>query len=125
MKEREEIILNYIRGYNEFNISKMVADFSDEITFENIQNGQTSITLNGIEEFKSQAETAKNYFSERQQKIKSFRHDQDKTEIEIGYFGVLAADFPNGMKKGQELTLTGKSIFIFKDKKVIKLTDIS
>lgn len=125
MKDREEIILNYVQGYNNFNVSKMVADFSDEITFENIQNGQTSMTLIGIEEFKLQAETAKNYFSERQQKIKSFRHEEDKTEIEIEYFGVLAVDFPNGMKKGQELNLNGKSIFVFKDKKIIKLTDIS
>ncbi|WP_188050802.1 nuclear transport factor 2 family protein [Flavobacterium sp. GP15] len=125
MKDREEIILNYLQGYNNFNVSTMVANFSDEITFENIDNGQISMTLHGIEAFKSQAETAKNYFSERHQIIKSFKHEEDKTEIEIEYFGVLAVDFPNGMKKGNELILKGKSIFVFKDKKIIKLTDIS
>ncbi|NLT50490.1 MAG: nuclear transport factor 2 family protein [Ignavibacteria bacterium] len=125
MKNREEIINNYIEGYNSFNVSKMMKDLSDEIVFENIQNGETTMTLNGIDEFKTQAEIAKNYFSVRQQKIKSFWHEKEKCEIEIEYFGVLAIDFPNGMKKGGEIKLNGKSIFEFNDEKIIRLTDIS
>lgn len=125
MKNREEIIKNYLEGYNSFNVSKMMKDLSDEIVFENIQNGETTMTLNGIDEFKTQAEIAKNYFSERQQKIKSFRHEKEKCEIEIEYFGILAIDFPNGMKKGGEIKLNGKSIFEFNDEKIIRLTDIS
>jgi hypothetical protein len=34
-------------------------------------------------------------------------------------------DFPNGLQKGQELDLTGKSIFKFSGDTIIKLTDIS
>ena len=34
-------------------------------------------------------------------------------------------DFPNGLKKGQELNLIGKSIFEFDGDKIIKLTDVS
>jgi len=48
-----------------------------------------------------------------------------KCEIEIEYFGILAIDFPNGMKKGGEIKLNGKSIFEFNDEKIIRLTDIS
>ena len=83
------------------------------------------MTLNGIDEFKTQAEIAKSYFSKRQQKIKSFRHESEKSEIEIEYYGVLAMNLPNGMKKGDEIKLNGKSIFEFKNNKIIRLTDIS
>lgn len=125
MKEREDIIKNYIEGYNSFDVSKMTTDFSDEIVFENIQNGEITMNLNGLEAFKIQAETAKAYFSERQQKIKFFRHEGEKSEIEIAYWGVSAIDFPNGMKKGDSIKLNGKSVFEFKNKKIIRLTDIS
>ncbi|WBE26091.1 hypothetical protein [Denitrificimonas caeni] len=57
--------------------------------------------------------------------FKSFRHFDNSTEIEIDYTAILAMDLPNGLKKGQELTLSGKSVFEFENNKVIKLTDIS
>jgi len=125
MKGREEIIKNYVDGYNSFDVSKMIMDFSDEIVFENIQNDEITLTLNGLDEFKTQVEIAKSYFSERKQKITSFRHDYENSEIEIEYSGILAIDFPNGMKKGDEIKLKGKSIFKFKNNKIIRLTDIS
>jgi ketosteroid isomerase-like protein len=125
MKARETLIASYLEGYNSFDIPKMVQNFSDKIVFENIQNGEISLILNGINEFETQAEVAKSYFSERRQTIKSFEHQVDKTEVEIEYFGVLAIDLPNGMKKGQELELNGKSVFEFENEKIVRLTDIS
>ena len=123
--EREKVIKNYIDGYNNFDIKKMFADFDKTIIFENIQNGQTNMTLTGLSALKEQAEQAKSYFSSRQQKIKSFVHNDDETEIEIDYSAILAMDFPNGLKKGEKLNLTGKSIFKFSENKVVKLTDMS
>lgn len=125
MKNREEMIQNYIDGYNEFNIDKMITDLDDDIVFENIQNEKTSMSLSGLKAFKQQADQAMKYFSARKQTIKSFKHSDSETEIEIEYYAVLAVDFPNGLKSGQELNLTGKSIFKFSDDKIIKLTDIS
>lgn len=125
MEDREIIITNYVEGYNSFDVPKMIVDFSNEIIFENIQNGITSMSLKGIQEFKAQAEMAKSYFSARQQLIKSFSHEGKNTEVEIEYFGVLAVDFSEEMKKGQEIKLKGKSIFEFSKNKIIRLTDIS
>ena len=125
MMYRERIIHNYINGYNSFAIDKMVADFDDNIKFENIQNGQINLSLEGVEAFKQQAESAKSYFVTRQQIIKSIKHLDNITEIEVDYKAVLAMDLPNGMKSGQELMLTGKSVFEFADNKINKLTDIS
>lgn len=125
MTYREKIIKNYIDGYNQFDIDKMVADFDDNIVFENIQNGETNMSLNGLTEFRQQAEQAKTYFTERMQSIKSYNHFDNRSEIEIGYRSILAMDFPNGLKKGQELNLLGKSIIEFQGEKIIRLTDIS
>lgn len=125
MTNREEIIQNYIDGYNQFDIDKMFADFDDNVLFENIQNGKINMSLSGLTALRQQADQVKSYFSARKQTIKSFKHSDSETEIEIDYNAVLAIDFPNGLKSGQELNLTGKSIFKFSEDKIIKLTDIS
>ena len=125
MIKREKAIQNYIDGYNQFDIDKMVSDFDEAIIFENIQGGETNMSLAGLPSFKQQAEQAKAYFSSRTQTIASFKHLENETEIEINYFAILGMDFPNGLKKGQELNLTGKSIFEFSGDKISKLTDIS
>ncbi|MFZ1788914.1 MAG: nuclear transport factor 2 family protein [Saprospiraceae bacterium] len=123
--KREIIIKNYTDGYNGFDIAKMLADFDENIIFENIQNGETNLSLMGLAAVKHQAEQAKAYFSERTQTITSFSHNGLFTEISINYKAILAMDFPNGLKKGQTLNLSGKSIFQFDGDKIIKLTDIS
>lgn len=125
MTHKEKIINNYIEGYNQFDTDKMVLDFDDNIVFENISNGEVNMTLSGINAFKDQAKQAKAYFTARTQTIASFEHKSDEVEVEIDYYAILAMDFPNGLKKGDELKLKGKSIFKFLDDKIIKLTDIS
>ncbi|MCL1666786.1 nuclear transport factor 2 family protein [Elizabethkingia ursingii] len=125
MSRKEHIIRSYINAYNQFDIPGMVANLHDNIIFKNIQDGETNLMLQGKKEFRQQAELAKTYFTERQQNITSVKHSEDQTEIEIDYFAVLAADMPNGLKKGNQLKLTGKSIFRFSDDRIIELTDIS
>jgi hypothetical protein len=125
MVDRETIIENYIDGYNQFDIDKMVANFDEEMVFENISNNEINMSLTGLSAFKQQAEQAKTYFTKREQKVTSFKHTEDQTEVEIEYHAILALDFPNGLKKGSELNLKGKSIFQFVGNKLIKLTDIS
>ena len=125
MDHREAIITNYIEGYNQFDIDKMVIDLDGNIIFKNIQNGETNMTLSGLQEFKLQSEKAKTYFKIRKQTIKSFNHLGNETEIEIDYYAILGIDFTEGLKSGQELHLKGKSIFKFSGNKIIELTDIS
>lgn len=124
-KERESIIQNYVSGYNGFDVEKMVTDFDPAIRFENISGGQSNIVLAGLSDFKRQAEQALRLFSARKQSVVSFKHYQDCTEVVIDYSAVLAADFPNGLAAGDKINLKGKSVFRFKDDKVIELTDIS
>jgi hypothetical protein len=125
MTHREKIIKNYIEGYNQFDVEKMVNDFADYITFENIQDGETNMSMKGLAAFREQAEKSKAYFTRRTQTVKSFVHSETTTEIEVDYNATLGMDFPNGLKKGQDLNLAGRSIFEFNGNKIIKLTDIS
>ncbi|WP_181306555.1 nuclear transport factor 2 family protein [Rufibacter sp. XAAS-G3-1] len=125
METRESIIQNYIHAYNAFDIERMLFDLDQDITFENISNGETNLSLNGLTAFRAQAEAAKDLFSERTQTIKSFTHHPDATEVAIAYKGILALDLPNGLKKGDTVQLAGKSVFRFSGDKIIQLTDIS
>lgn len=125
MIEREKMIRNYIDGYNQFDIEKMLLDFDDEIEFENIENGVCNLKLSGVTEFKDQAEKAAGLFASRRQTPLTFHHRNSETETQIDYQAVLAIDFPNGMKKGAELKMQGKSIFRFSGNRIIGLTDIS
>jgi hypothetical protein len=125
MNNRQKIIENYIEGYNNFDVDKMIIDFAENFVFENIQDRIVNMSLNGIEEFVKQAEKAKKYFINRTQTVNSFEHFENKTTIEISYKALLAINLPSAHKKGEELNLNGKSIFEFDGNKIIKLTDIS
>jgi len=125
ISHREAIIVNYLHAYNTFDVEGMVAYFDVGIVFTNYSNGEINLKLDGVAAFRAQAEQAKTFFSERTQSIKSFQHHDNKTEVEINYQGILAIDLPNGLKKGDNLRLEGKSIFTFSGDKVTELIDIS
>lgn len=125
MEDNETIVKNYVNAYNNFDVNGMIADMDQSVVFENVVGGKVNMTLTGLDEFKAQAEQGKNLFSSRQQTITRFIHTNEQTEIEIAYHAILAIDLPNGMKKGDELNLSGRSIFKFSGDKIVKITDIS
>nr|WP_288807968.1 nuclear transport factor 2 family protein [uncultured Sphingobacterium sp.] len=126
LSNRTEKIFKYVKAYNEMNVESMITDFADEILFLNVMNGEKTMELQGIEEFKKQAIEALSYFSEREQSIETMTHKYNSTEIVISYRAIAAVDFPNGLKKGDEINLRGKSIFEFSDDgRIVRLTDIS
>jgi hypothetical protein len=127
MKEElyRNIVKEYIDAYNNFDIGKMLLNMHENVKFSNISNGDVNLTTNGIYELKNQAEQAKQYFKERKQTITDIRIIDDTVEIDIDYAGILAVDLPNGLKAEERIDLKGKSIFRFKDNKIIELQDIS
>ncbi|WP_286882709.1 MULTISPECIES: nuclear transport factor 2 family protein [Sphingobacterium] len=126
INDRTNKVFEYITAYNSKNTDSMVLDFADNVVFLNIMNGEKIMELRGIEELKKQAIEALSYFSERQQSIETMTHKYNSTEIVISYRAIAAIDFPNGLKKGDEIKLKGKSVFEFSaDGKIIRLTDIS
>lgn len=125
LKEREQIVKNYIDVYNSFDISKMTENISKDIVFENFQNGNITMRLKGLRDFIEQAKVASNYFSTRNQNIITLTHEKDTVKVEIDYEGVLSVDLSDDLKKGQILKLKGESIFNFFDDEIIKLVDKS
>lgn len=124
-QEKEKQIREYIDAYNHFDIAGMLANLHEEIHFKNISNGEITLETKGKDAFKIQAEQAKNFFTEREQKIEQLDIKGDKVEVSIDYKGKLAIDLPNSMKAGDWLLLKGKSIFYFAEGKIIGIEDIS
>ncbi|MFD2246346.1 nuclear transport factor 2 family protein [Pontibacter ruber] len=123
--EIRTIIERYTEAYNSFDVEGMMEYMHPEIVFENISDGEATLTLNGTDSFRAQAQEAAGYFSERQQRITNLEVQGDKAVVEVDYAAVLAIDLPNGLKAGDKLELQGKSVFTFKDGKIIRLQDFS
>lgn len=124
-QQLKDKILHYLEAYNAFDVEGMLKHLHQAVVFENISNGEVSLSTEGIDAFRTQAETAKSYFSEREQTVNRWIFSEQEVTVEINYRAVLAMDFPNGMKKGDVLELGGKSIFTFAEGEIIKITDIS
>ena len=123
---KKRIIENYVAAYNNFDVENMLKDMDERMVFRNIGEGGTvNLQTNGIDEFRKQAEEAKELFSLREQKITVLKFGETEAEAGISYRGTLAADLPEGLKAGSEIALDGKSIFRFKGDKIIGIDDIS
>jgi ketosteroid isomerase-like protein len=123
--EKKNLVENYVRAYNRFDVAGMIANLHDRVIFKNVSNGETTLELDGIDAFRNQAEQALGLFSEREQKVERFVFDGEGCEIEISYRATFAADLPDGMKAGDKIELKGKSIFRFADGKIREIEDIS
>jgi hypothetical protein len=124
-QSKEEIIKNFIKAYNAFNIDSMLSFLHPEVQFKNISNGEVNIQTIGKDEFKTLAIQSATIFKEREQKIISYNETNDKINIKVQYQAVLAVDLPNGLKNGEVLNIQGKSEYIFKDKLIYSIVDES
>lgn len=124
-KEIRAIIENYLEAYNSFETEKMVELLHKDIIFRNISNGETTTETRGIQAFRELAEQSSTMFTSRRQTITDCSVTDDTIEVGIDYEGILAADFPNGLKVGDKLQLKGKSIFGIKDGKISMIEDYS
>ena len=127
MKEKrmKGIIDEYIKAYNKFDLDGMMKNLSIDIVFKNITNGETTLELNGKYAFKSQVEQAFNLFKNREMKIIDQKFGDDTVENTVDFKGVLDLDIPDGPKKYDLIKLQSKSIFQFKDGKIILIEDIT
>ena len=120
------MIEKYVEAYNRFDISGMLTDLHDKVVFQNVSGDTVNLKTESKGAFQKQAEAALGYFSERRQTITNWEQvSPEVIRIGIAYRGVLAIDFPNGMKAGEVLELTGQSEFIFQEQQIISITDRS
>lgn len=125
IEQLSEIIQNYIKAYNNFDVQGMINNLHEDVIFKNILNGEVNLTTNGKLAFQEQALQATQYFKTRQQSITNIVFTNEIAKISIDYRGIIAFDLPNGWKEDDKIELQGKSIFRFTDDKIIEITDIS
>ncbi|AIQ47704.1 hypothetical protein R70723_18735 [Paenibacillus sp. FSL R7-0273] len=124
-KEIRDIIENYLEAYNSFETERMVELLDSDIKFRNISNGETTTETRGIQAFRELAEQSSTMFSSRRQTITDYSVINDKVEVGIDYEGILAVDFPNGLKSGDKLQLKGKTTFKINEGKISLIEDYS
>ncbi len=126
MKEKrmKQIIDEYIRAYNEFDVDGMLRNVHKDVELKNTTNGEINVHLKGIDILKKQAEQSANLFKKREMIIVEQVINGDTVENTINFKGVIAVDFPDGPKEDELVKLEGKSIFQFEKGKIILIEDI-
>lgn len=123
--EIRALVDHYIDAYNRKDIDDMLLSVHPQVEFKNISAGVVNASTNGVAELRTLAQQSLSLFSERHQKIESFDLRGSVAVATIAFRAVVAADLPNGLKKGQILNLSCRSEFEFQDGTISKITDIS
>lgn len=119
------LIEQFLDAYNRFEIDGMVELVDPEIEFRNVSGGDLDTAAIGKDEFRELAEQSAFLFSSRRQAPSNFQVEDDVVTVDIDFTGTLATDIPDGPKAGEELHVTGRSEFEFRDDKIYRLTDYS
>ena len=124
-QQKKEIIKKFIEAYNSFDIQSMLLLLHPGIKFVNISSGESTAQTTGINEFEKLVNQSASLFQMREQKITAYKEIDNKINVEILYRAILAEDLPNGLKQGNEINLTGRSEYIFKDGLIYSIADES
>lgn len=125
MKRHEELINIYVKGFNDFNMKKMLLPLHSKIVFENHVKDELTMKLEGVKAFKKQAQKGFDTVSKRRREILSIEHKEEYSETITSYTATMKVDIGEQMKKGEVITLTWKSKFFFKDDRISRIEDYS
>lgn len=121
----KKIIDQYFKAYNEFNLEGMLKNIHRDIIFKNYAGGEVTLELSGKHAFRTQIEQAFALFKSREMKVTDQNFGDDMVENKIEFKGVLAVDVSDKLKKYDLVKLQSKSIFKFKNGKIISIEDIN
>jgi hypothetical protein len=122
---RQQIIQSYIDAYNTFDLNNMYTHLSDDITFKNTENGIVTVSTEGLDAFKKVSEKSQEFFQWREQKVLQFDEGEDFIIVYVDFEAILKQDLGNDFKKGDKFKFGAKSIFNFKDDKIVSIEDYS
>ena len=124
-QEMRALIERYIAAYNQMDIDEMMLTLHPDVEFRNISGGAVNASASGAAELSALARQSLALFSERHQEILTFEVHGAWAVASIAFRAVVARDLPNGLKKGQILSLSGRSEFEFREGAISRITDIS
>lgn len=119
------LVNEYLAHYNAFRTEELVNMFTDDCTFQNVTNSAGIVECKGKAELRSVCQQSKELFQKRKQTVTNWIIDKDKIAVEVDYTAVMACDLPNGIQKGDCISIRGVSVFIFENGKIKQLTDYS
>lgn len=102
----------------------MLVPLHSKVVFENYKKGELTMKLEGVKAFKKQAQKGAQMFSKRRQEILSIEHKEDVCEAVINYSATLKVTIGD-KKVGDVMNTTGKSVYHFKDDRIVKIEDRS
>ena len=125
MENQQQLIEAYLDAFNRFDVDGMLAQLDPQVVFAHYSNGECSVAVRGLDEFRKIAEQARAMLSERKQDITSMRIEGDQATLGVIYQARLASDIPSGGKAGETLQLKGKSVYRFANGKISSIADYS
>lgn len=124
-KQIKRIIDDYIKAYNEFDVDRMLKNVHRDVEFKNVAGNEVNVHIQGKAILKTQAEDSTKLLKKREMKITNQVIEGDTVENKLDFKAVLNVDIPDGPKAGELVKFKGKSIFKFKNGKIIYIEDIS
>ncbi|WP_305985603.1 nuclear transport factor 2 family protein [Roseibium sp. MMSF_3544] len=116
-------IPDYIAAYNARDVERMLSYLAPDIRFTNLSDGSVTADASGLDEFADLARAALGLFSSRHQAVRSSLSVANTTIAEIRYAATVAQDLPNGWQQGQQVRLTGLSLFEVEGGQITRLVD--
>jgi hypothetical protein len=123
--EKEKLIKKYIEAYNAKDVDAMLKCIHEDVVFKNVTQGVVMIEVFGKTSLQELANQTKALFETRTQTVKSITHNEGMTRVDIHFDAVFGLDLPNGIKKGEAMSLEGYSEFEFKDGLLSLIADCS
>ncbi|NMM47782.1 nuclear transport factor 2-like protein [Marinigracilibium pacificum] len=123
-EEKLAKINQYIEAYNNYNVNGMLQPLDNHISFANITNDYITLTTQGKPDFEIQAIKALDLFKNRNQKIESITFNDESVIVDISYTAIVNYEIPYELNIGEKVSIKGKSIFTFKDDKIIDIRDV-
>lgn len=117
------IIENYIDAFNNYDIDKLVNQFTETGVYEVASNLTEPVICHGKEKIRELTTNTRAIFTSRTQQVTNWIINENKAAIEFNYVAIVTNDLPNGLKAGQKLALRGISIYEFENGKIKRLMD--
>jgi hypothetical protein len=111
----EDLVSGYLAVYNALDMEGLMAEIHPRIEFSNISGGVENAAASGRGAFRRLAELSLDLCASCRQTWLAYRESGDVAHAAVAFEAVLAADLPNGMRAGDNLSLRGHTEFGFGD----------
>jgi len=107
----------YISAYNRYDVDGMMSPLADDVVFEHFTGDEVVVSVRGKTAFRRLAERAAAMLDDREISVLAMEEDGDTIVARVRYRGS-----PRG---GPILAGEGRSVFVFRDGQILRVTDHS